>query len=195
MAKDQSLGKHSCELEGPWTPKESEGQNTWLPLAFGVVLFFPVRAIPMAWEVPGLGVQLEPKLPAYSMPQQPRIWAASMTYTAAPGNTGSLTHWEGTGTEPASSWIPAEFLTYWATTGAPLVFDYEERTKLLTYIQATNCEAFLYFDRIWIQNWILFVLLKGTWVIYPGQWESSFPFFRLFAFLLFFIIIIFFALP
>ena len=37
-------------------------------------------------------------------PQQHHIQAASVTYTAAHSNVGSLTHWAGRGVELASSW-------------------------------------------------------------------------------------------
>lgn len=44
-------------------------------------------------EVSGLGVELELQLKPMPQPQQNRIQAASATYAAACGNTGSLTHW------------------------------------------------------------------------------------------------------
>ena len=74
----------------------------------------------------------------------------------------------------------------------PRAFDYGEGTKLLTYIQATNCEAFPYFQMTWIQSWILFISVKGTWLIYLGQWELS-CFIFCFPSLLF--LLYFFALP
>ena len=49
-------------------------------------------------------------------PQQHRIRVVSVTYTAAQGNTGSLTHWAGPGIEPTSSWM-VRFLS--ATMGTP----------------------------------------------------------------------------
>jgi len=42
--------------------------------------------------------------------QQPQIWAASVTYIIAQGNTGSLTHWETPGDEPPSSRILVGFI-------------------------------------------------------------------------------------
>ena len=39
------------------------------------------------------------------------------SYTAAHGNTRSLTHWVGPGIKTTSSWILISFLTHWATTG------------------------------------------------------------------------------
>ena len=54
-------------------------------------------------EVLGPGVESELQL--WPMPQtwQCRIWAASVTYTATYGNTGSLTHWARPEIEPTSS--------------------------------------------------------------------------------------------
>ena len=43
--------------------------------------------------------------------QQHQIWAASMTYTAAHGNAGSLTHWARPGMKPTFSWILITFIT------------------------------------------------------------------------------------
>ena len=43
-------------------------------------------------EVPRLGVELEPQLPAYATATSHRIQAASATYTTAHGNAGSLTN-------------------------------------------------------------------------------------------------------
>ena len=52
-------------------------------------------------------------------PQQGWIRAASVTYTTAHGNAGSLTHWASPGIEPASSWILVGFVNHWATIGTP----------------------------------------------------------------------------
>lgn len=62
----------------------------------------------------------------------------------------------------------------------PLTFDYGEGTKLLTYIQATNCEAFPYFQMTQIQSCILFISVKAIWFINLGQWEWSYFFLSLF---------------
>ena len=45
-------------------------------------------------------------------PQSQQIGAPSATYTAARGNTRSLTHWARPGIEPTSSWILVGFLTH-----------------------------------------------------------------------------------
>ena len=44
-------------------------------------------------------------------PQQCWIQAASMTYTTADSNAGSLTHWTRPGFEPASSWLLVGFIS------------------------------------------------------------------------------------
>ena len=44
-------------------------------------------------------------------PRQCRIWARSVTYTTARGNTGSLTHWVGPGSKPTSSWMLVRFIS------------------------------------------------------------------------------------
>ena len=44
-------------------------------------------------------------------PQQCRIWATSVIYTTAQGNTRSLTCWVRPGIKPASSWIRVGFVS------------------------------------------------------------------------------------
>ena len=61
-------------------------------------------------EVPRLGFELELQLPQ-PQPQQRGIQAESATYTTAPGNTGSLTHWARPGIKPVSSWILVRFIS------------------------------------------------------------------------------------
>ena len=65
---------------------------------WGLSFFFFVFSglHPQHIDVPRLGVELEPQLPAY---------------TTAQGNTGPLTHWERPGIQPASSWILVGFVT------------------------------------------------------------------------------------
>ena len=55
-------------------------------------------------------------------PQQCRVRAASVTYTTAHGNNGSLTDWARSEIKPASSWILVRFVNHWATTGTPRVY-------------------------------------------------------------------------
>ena len=47
---------------------------------------------PWHMELPGLGVELELQLPAYSQPQQSGIQTESVRYTTAHGNAGSFIH-------------------------------------------------------------------------------------------------------
>ena len=71
-------------------------------------------------EVPSLGVQSELQLRPMPQPQQRQIWAASVSYTTAHGNTGSLAHGARPGIEPASSWILVRFVIHWVTVGTPV---------------------------------------------------------------------------
>ena len=52
-------------------------------------------------------------------PQQLWIWAASVTYTTAHDNAGSLTHWARPGIRPASLWILVGSINHWATMRTP----------------------------------------------------------------------------
>ena len=72
-------------------------------------------------EVPRLGDELDLQLPAYTQPQQYRIWALPVTYTTTLGNAGSLTHWARPGIKPISTWILVGFVTCWATKGTPFM--------------------------------------------------------------------------
>ena len=58
-------------------------------------------------EVPMLGVELELQLPAYTTATATTVpdLSASLTYTTAHSNVGSLTHGERPGMEPATSWF------------------------------------------------------------------------------------------
>ena len=58
-------------------------------------------------EIPRLGVKSELELPAYATATAMQ----DLTYTTAQSNAGSLTHWEGPGIEPASSWILVRFMS------------------------------------------------------------------------------------
>ena len=57
------------------------------------------------WKFPGLGSNWSYSCRPTPQPQQCRIPAASVTYTTAHGNTGSLTHWVRPEIKPKSSWI------------------------------------------------------------------------------------------
>ena len=59
----------------------------------------------------------------------------SAPHATACGNTRSLTHWEGLGIKPASSWTLCQVLNLWATMGTPsnmflnLLFSFKVSTK------------------------------------------------------------------
>ena len=61
-------------------------------------------------EVPRLGAESELLLSAYATATETQIQAASVTYTTARGNAGSLTHWERPWIEPTSSQITSQGL-------------------------------------------------------------------------------------
>ena len=69
---------------------------------------------------PGQGSNWSCSCQPMPQPQQHQIWASSVTYTTACGNTRSLTHRERPGLEPASSQRYVESLTHWATMGTPI---------------------------------------------------------------------------
>ena len=75
---------------------------------------FVFRAAPATYvKFPGSGSNQSCSCQASPQPQERRIWAASVTYTIAHGNVGSLTHGARTGIEPAPSWILAGFVEPW----------------------------------------------------------------------------------
>ena len=80
-----------------------------IPKMFGVKLsfFFFLRATPTAYG---------------SSQARGRIGAASVTYTTAWGNSRSLTHWEGPGIKPASSWILVGFVSIEPQWEFPVIF-------------------------------------------------------------------------
>ena len=58
-----------------------------------------------------LGAESELSCWPIPQPQLHSIQAASVTYTTALGNTGSLTHWARPGIQPASSWMLVRFVS------------------------------------------------------------------------------------
>ena len=63
-----------------------------LSMPYTVLYFFFLKPHLQHMEVPGPGVEVELQLKPLSQPQQQWIQAAPATYTAACGNTRSLTH-------------------------------------------------------------------------------------------------------
>ena len=84
---------------------------------------------PHLWhvEVPRLGSNQSCSHWPIPQPQQHQIRAASMTYTTAHGDAGSLTHWVRSGIEPETSWFLVRLLDCFccATLGTPdFLYDY-----------------------------------------------------------------------
>ena len=75
------------------------------------IFFYLFRATPMYMEAPRLGVKSSYSCQPMPQPQQHQIQASSVTYTTAPGSTGSLTHWARAGIEPTTSWFPVGFVS------------------------------------------------------------------------------------
>ena len=73
------------------------------PSRLAVIFFFFLGTHLRHMEFPRLGVESEL--------QQHQIQGTSVTYTTAPDNAGSPTHWAKPGMEPASSWIIVRFVT------------------------------------------------------------------------------------
>ena len=72
---------------------------------FMILFFFLLlfRAAPVAYDVPGLGVESDLQLQAYAIATQ--VWATSATYDTACSNTRALTQWARPGIKPTSSQI------------------------------------------------------------------------------------------
>ena len=72
------------------------------------------------WKLPGQGLNRSCSCQPTPQPQQLGIQAVSVTHTTARGNTRSLIHWVGQGTQPESSWILVRFINHWTMTGTPI---------------------------------------------------------------------------
>ena len=76
---------------------------------FGFFVFCLFRAAPAACA----GSQANQSYSCQPTPQSQKcqIWAASVTYSTAHGNTGSLTQWARPGIEPTTSWFLIKFVS------------------------------------------------------------------------------------
>ena len=87
-------------------------------------VFCLFRAIPVAYgasQARGSNWSCSCWLPP--QPKQHGIWAASVTYSTAHLNAGSLTHWARPGIEPTSSWMLGSLTTEpWWELQIPLYF-------------------------------------------------------------------------
>ena len=130
-----------------------------------VVLFFFLRAIPVAYGssqarcwIRAAAVGLCPQ------PQQCKIWAASVTYTAAYSNAGSLTDWARPGIKPTSSLIRVGFLTHWATIETPrndiwLLHIHLPPQKSRGHHSPLILLTVFYFGGLYFKNWPLWDML------------------------------------
>ena len=114
--------KRSC-----FNKKASNLKRSWIHVQRPIslqpwqIFFFLFVAVPSAYRIPRLGVESELHLRSTPQPQQHRIWATSLTYSAACCNVGSLTYWARPGMEPASS-QRQQSLTHWTTIPAMIAF-------------------------------------------------------------------------
>ena len=106
-------------------------------------------------EVPGLGVELETQLLAYTT-------ATSPAYTAACSNAESLTQWMRPGMEPTSSWILVRFLTHWATIGTPVFISIalgNWHKKIFVWFMSENVLP-IFFFRSFMVSYLMFKSLS-----------------------------------
>ena len=106
-------------------------------LSIYIYIFFFFLLFRAIWKFPG--TEVESKLQLLAMPQ-PRpqwrqIWATSVTYMAACGNAGSLTHWARLGMEPKTSWTLCRVLNPLSHDGTPLALVFIH-SSWLTYPQS-----------------------------------------------------------
>ena len=93
-------------------------------------------------EVLRLGVKSELQLLVYTTATETAGSEPYATYTAAPGNAGSVTHWARPGIKPESSWMLVGFVTRWAITGTP-IFEFFK----LSYICIVLAQ-----EKLWCQD-------------------------------------------
>ena len=92
-----------------WRKHYSKGQFTTLYYLFIYLFFLGPHLQHM--EVPRLGSNWSCSCQPAPQPQQHHIWAMFTTYTPAPGNTWSLTHWARPGIESATLWFLVGFVS------------------------------------------------------------------------------------
>ena len=118
------LGPEGGEIKVPSSKFWISSENFFLLYQFFFVCLFGLfRAIPATYgNSQTRGWNWNCSCQPIPQPQQSQIRASFATHTTAQGNTGSLTHWAGTGIKPPSSWVLVVLLTSWATTGTPLLY-------------------------------------------------------------------------
>ena len=88
------------------------------------------------WKFPGYGLNQNYSCRRTPEPQQPRIWAASATYTTAHSNAGSLTHWERPGIKPTSSGILVGFISAVPQQELSAVLDFDTNNLALLWLKS-----------------------------------------------------------
>ena len=117
-------------------------------------------------EVPRMGWnQIYSYQPPMSQAQEQQFRTASVTYTTAHRNAGSLTHWARPGIKPVSSWILVRSINHWAMMGTPYVV-LILALSLLRYGKANRCEhcywkdTLFFFFNFFAQYFILFLFFS-----------------------------------
>ena len=106
-------------------------------------------------SVPGVHLELQPR--PKPPPWQHQIWAASVTYVAAWGNAGSLTHWARPGLNQSPHGDYIQSLTHWATVGTLtipfLILPSNVRDPVSQHpSQHLDLSIFCFFF-IWVSHW------------------------------------------
>ena len=105
-------GSHLSHKKGGGAKRELSSWFFSLSLFFFFFFFLLFRATLIAYRCSQargrIGAVANQPMP---QPQQHWIWASSATYSTASGNAGSLTHWERSGIEPTTSWVPVGFIS------------------------------------------------------------------------------------
>ena len=119
-ARKQELQSRDLDSQGQDTRKLCKtgrftGQGLWdmenkLPkISFFFFFFLLFRATHVAYRGSQERGWIRPTAAGLYQPQPRRIWASSSTYTIAPSNAESLTHWARPGIEPSTSWLLVRF--------------------------------------------------------------------------------------
>ena len=108
-------------------------------------------------------------------PQQCQSWAASVTYTTAHSNAGSLTHWVRPGIKLASPWILVGFISAAPQWEPPKCCILTEKIHHPSSVQKLLKD----FDARWqVGVWALQPQIAYSLLQYWGLWYNNFPAFE-----------------
>ena len=120
-------------------------------------------------EVSRLGVKSELQLQAYTM-------ATAATYTTAPSNTSTLTHWGRPGIKTHIFMDTSQIHSHWATTGTSgswlvlrLLFRQQKSSISLGQGNKSTSHQFL------LEIWLPLMSLRSKWELLLGTKESLHP--------------------